>query len=76
MEGRARLGGAHDWAQFYVEPYGWLYADPSFGGGAAREHNEARRLHYFGNLDPYRMVANTQFQGNFDVPTPLESRSL
>lgn len=60
--------GAHDWAQFYVEPYGWLYADPSFGGGAVREHNEARRLHYFGNLDPYRMVANTQFQGNFDVP--------
>ncbi len=60
--------GAHDWTQFYVAPYGWLYADPSFGGGAVREGSEARRLHYFGNLDPYRMVANTQFQGNFDVP--------
>jgi len=21
--------GCHDWAQFYVEPYGWLFADPS-----------------------------------------------
>ena len=60
--------GSHDWAQFYVAPFGWLYADPSFGGGAVREHNEARRKHYFGNLDPYRMVANTKFQGDFSVP--------
>ncbi len=60
--------GSHDWAQFYVAPFGWLYADPSFGGGAVREHNEERRKHYFGNLDPYRMVANTQFQGDFTVP--------
>lgn len=60
--------GAHDWAQFYAAPYGWLYADPSFGSGAVREGNEARRQHYFGNLDPYRMVANTQFQADFDVP--------
>lgn len=60
--------GAHDWTQFYVEPYGWLYADPSFGCGAAREGNEARRQHYFGNLDPFRMAANSMFQAEFDVP--------
>lgn len=60
--------GAHDWAQFYAAPYGWLYADPSFGVGAVRENNEERRRHYFGNLDTFRMVANTQFQGDFDVP--------
>lgn len=60
--------GAHDWAQFYAAPYGWLYADPSFGCGAFREGNEVRRSHYFGNLDPYRMIANTRIQGNFDVP--------
>lgn len=59
---------AHDWAQFYAEPYGWLYADPSYGCGAHREGNEARRQHYFGNLDPFRMAANTQFQADFDVP--------
>lgn len=62
------LCGAHDWAQFYVEPYGWLYADLSYGCGAHREGNEARRQHYFGNLDPFRMAANTQFQADFDVP--------
>lgn len=60
--------GAHDWTQFYAAPYGWVYADPSFGCGAAREGNEARRKFYFGNLDPYRMVANTRFQGAFTVP--------
>lgn len=60
--------GAHDWARFYVSPYGWLYADPSFGCGAARQGNEARRQHYFGNLDPFRMAANNRFQADFDVP--------
>lgn len=60
--------GSHDWAMFYVEPYGWLYADPSFGGGAVREGNEALRQHYFGNLDPYRMVANSEFQAEFTIP--------
>lgn len=60
--------GAHDWARFYIAPYGWLYADISFGTGAVREHNEERRRFYFGNLDAYRMVANSQFQAGFAVP--------
>jgi transglutaminase-like putative cysteine protease len=60
--------GAHDWTQFYAAPYGWLYADPSFGAGAAREGNETRRTFYFGNLDCYRMSSNTAFQSDFDVP--------
>lgn len=54
--------GSHDWAEFYVEPYGWLFADPSFGGSAFRSGDEARRQFYFGNLDPFRMVANRAFQ--------------
>ncbi len=53
--------GCHDWARFYIAPYGWLYADCSYGSSAAREEAEARRTHYFGNLDPYRMVANHTF---------------
>jgi transglutaminase-like putative cysteine protease len=60
--------GAHDWATFYIAPFGWLYADPSFGTGAVRQKNEERRLFYFGNLDPFRMVANTQFQTDFTNP--------
>ena len=60
--------GAHDWALFYVEPYGWLFADPSFGGSAFREGDEARRWFYFGNLDPFRAPANHAFMHTFAVP--------
>lgn len=60
--------GAHDWTMFYIAPYGWLYADPSFGTGAVREQNEEKRQFYFGNLEPFRMVANSQFQADFTIP--------
>ena len=53
--------GPHDWAQFYIEPYGWLFADLSFSGSAYRARNERRWNFYFGNLDPFRMVANSEF---------------
>ena len=57
--------GGHDWVQFYVEPHGWLHADTSFGISANRNGNEERRKFYFGNLDPYRMVANSDFMVPF-----------
>ena len=60
--------GGHDWVRFYVEPYGWVFADPSYGTAAVRAGKENRRRFYFGNLDPYRMVANREFQTNFTVP--------
>lgn len=69
--------GNHDWAQFYAEPFGWLFADCSFGGSAYRaislgadaEICRARHEFYFGNLDPYRMVANRAYFAPFDPPT-------
>ena len=60
--------GGHDWIRFYVAPYGWLYADLSFGISAKRNDNEPRRKFYFGNIEPYRMVANSAFQTEFTVP--------
>jgi len=60
--------GCHDWAQFYVEPYGWVFADPSFGGGSYRKGNKDRWNFYFGNLDPFRMPAASEFQHEFDPP--------
>ena len=48
---------------FYVDPYGWVFADPSFGGSAYRSGNKERHDFYFGNLDPFRMAANSVFQG-------------
>lgn len=58
----------HDWAQFYIEPYGWLFADLSFGGSAFRNDKIERWNFYFGNLDPFRMVANSEFQYEFNPP--------
>ena len=56
--------GSHDWAWFYTEAWGWLPADPSFGGAGRRGGNEERREFYFGNLDPYRAVFNHQYMGD------------
>lgn len=58
--------GNHDWAQFYIAPYGWLFADCSFGGSAYRSGNVRRWNFYFGNLDPFRMIANSEFQCDFE----------
>lgn len=54
--------GSHDWAQFYLAGWGWLFADPSFGGSAYRAGSETRHRFYFGNLDPMRMAANRAYQ--------------
>ena len=53
----------HDWAEFYVEPYGWLPADPSFG---LRKHDNPR-VHefYIGHTDPFRMIANLDYESEF-----------
>ena len=64
----SKSAGCHDWAQFYVEPYGWLFCDPSYGGSAWRAGAEERWKFYFGNLDPFRMVANSRYQTDFDPP--------
>lgn len=54
--------GSHDWAQFYLEGWGWLFADCSYGGSAYRCGATERHQFYFGNLDPMRMAANREFQ--------------
>ena len=58
--------GSHDWAQFYAPGWGWLFADCSFGGGALANGSRERWNYYFGNLDPFRMVANSRFQARME----------
>jgi len=62
----------HDWAQFYIEPYGWLHADLSFGG----REKEVEKYHkfYFGSIDHYRLIANIDISSNF-TPPKLHYRS-
>jgi transglutaminase-like putative cysteine protease len=57
----------HDWAEFYIEPYGWLPCDPYEGSWAMHdattlsesERNEIKDF-YFGNMSAFRMVANSE----------------
>ena len=53
---------------FYLAPHGWLWADCSFGSSARRNGETERRRHYFGSLDPWRMVANSAFQASLTPP--------
>ncbi len=58
--------GMHDWARFYVEPYGWLYADPSFGG---LRHGEGwRSIFYLGSVEGFRLAFNAEISEQFDPP--------
>jgi hypothetical protein len=56
----------HDWAEIYIEPYGWIPADPYMGtyftsvtDDLTKNERKEIRDFYFGNIDNYRMVANT-----------------
>lgn len=53
----------HDWAQFYIEPYGWLWADPS---EAITDTDDPEiRWFLFGNVDNLRLVANDDYSMEF-----------
>ena len=56
----------HDWSEIYLEPYGWVPVDPYMGIFAMRyattltsEQRHEIRDFYFGGLDQYRMIANS-----------------
>ena len=60
--------GEHDWAMFYIPSAGWLYADLSYGAAAYIRGAFDRWNFYFGNVDPYRIAINDDFQEEFETP--------
>ena len=60
--------GHHDWAMFWSDRKGWLFADCSFGGSAWRCGAVDRHRFYFGNIDPQRMAANRVCFAPMDPP--------
>ncbi len=62
------INSIHDWAQIYVDPYGWIPVDLTDGGGARRNLDTLKREYSFGNIDPYRMTACNDYQMQFDPP--------
>ena len=62
----------HDWAEFYVEPWGWLPADPSYG--LQKSDRADVREFYFGHQDSYRLIVNLDY-GSPLVPAKNSLRS-
>lgn len=53
----------HDWCEIYIEPWGWLPCDPSYG---LQDSEDPRiREFYLGHQDSYRLI------GNLDYGSPL-----
>jgi transglutaminase-like putative cysteine protease len=57
--------GMHDWTEIYLEPYGWVPVDPHrsihftrYAKGLTDDQKKELHDFYFGNMDPYRLVAN------------------
>ena len=56
----------HDWSEFYVEPWGWLPADASYG---VRDHADPRVRDFFcGHMDPYRLIVNLDYARELQPP--------
>ena len=65
----------HDWSEIYLAPYGWMPVDPYMGIFAMRycpslqpEQKRAIRDFYFGGLDQYRMIANSDHSQALNPP--------
>jgi transglutaminase-like putative cysteine protease len=56
----------HDWAEFYVEPWGWLPADVSYGLQASDDPHV--REFFFGNIDTYRLIGNLDYGSELHPP--------
>ena len=53
----------HDWCEIYIDQYGWIPVDQSFGIKNLSE--DKLRYFYLGNTDAYRLIVND------DYSTPL-----
>jgi transglutaminase-like putative cysteine protease len=65
----------HDWSEIYLAPYGWVPVDPYMGIWATRyattltaEQRRQIRDFYFGGLDQYRMIANSDHNQTLTPP--------
>lgn len=59
-------GNLHDWTEIWLDGPGWIPVDPSYG---RKSHPDPRvRDFYFGNLDPYRLIVNTDYGQELSPP--------
>jgi transglutaminase-like putative cysteine protease/ubiquinone/menaquinone biosynthesis C-methylase UbiE len=68
-----RIGNSmHDWTEVYIEPWGWLPCDPSYGVQKSDDPKIAD--FYIGHQDSYRMIINLDY-GRQLVPPKQSLRS-
>jgi len=60
--------GMHDWCEIYIEPWGWIVIDPSYG--KQKSSNEKIHEFYLGHQDNYRMVVNFDYGRELTPPKP------
>lgn len=68
-------GGMHDWAEVYLPHRGWVPVDTSYGKKTPPPNTPeplASRIRnfYFGSLDHYRFIVNSDFGRAFSAPCP------
>jgi transglutaminase-like putative cysteine protease len=56
----------HDWAEIYVEPWGWLPVDASYG--RQKSDDPAIRDFYFGHADSHRLIINLDYGHELTPP--------
>ncbi len=49
----------HDWCEIYIQPFGWVLVDQSFG--LINSENEKEKYFYIGNTDPYHLIINDDY---------------
>ena len=53
----------HDWCEIYIDGYGWIPVDQSFG--IKNYLNDSQKYFYLGSIDAYRLIVND------DISKPL-----
>lgn len=49
----------HDWCEIYLEGYGWIPVDQSFGMVDSEEEDE--KYFFLGSIDPYHLIINDEY---------------
>lgn len=55
----------HVWAEFFVEPFGWVPVDPTVG-----QLDPGSQAYYFGGMDNKRIILNKGYNLELDPPGP------
>ena len=63
----------HDWAEVYIQPWGWLPCDPSYGVQKKSDDPKVQDF-YIGHQDSYRLIVNLDY-GRSLVPPKQSLRS-